>query len=213
MNKDITHNEDIVKIKKTIEKFRLPTWDELPSIYLYMDQVIELTTEYFEGISSLIGDEKILTAPMINNYIKLKVMPAPVKKRYGKAHLAYLFMISSLKQCMNISAMESIIPLMDDEEKIKAMYSDFTANQKAALDFLKNAMDRVLENRTEQDNQNLMLQVILASNFMKIFASGVTNSFALKNDNISSEEKDAVKELKKDEKEKADVKEGDANEI
>lgn len=206
MNIDITQNKDIVKIKKTIEKFRLPTWDELPSIYLYMDQVIELTAEYFEDISALGGGEKILTAPMINNYIKLKVMPAPVKKRYGKAHLAYIFMISSLKQCMNISAMESVIPLTDDEEEIRKMYSDFTDNLKFVLEFLNTVIDNVQKGCVsgETDDRAMMLRVVLASSFMKVFASGMTSSFYQKNNPCDTENDDAKKNTKKEGKKESE---------
>ena len=90
----------------------IPKWNELPEIDLYMDQVIVLMEKYLTDNSSL--DTKLITHSMINNYVKLGIMPAPIKKKYSRTHLAYLFIICSLKQVMPISSIKSVI-----EEKLK----------------------------------------------------------------------------------------------
>ncbi len=170
--------ENIMKIKNTLESFVLPGWDELPSIYLYMDQVIELATQYFRCVSELSGEEKILTPPMINNYIKMKAMPAPEKKRYGKTHLAYLLMISSLKQSMSIASMKSIIPLLENEEDIQRLYTDFVSNLKASMKALGDSITPIFEKDAipGQNQSNAIMQIAIASNFMKVFSSGIITS-------------------------------------
>ncbi|MBQ4630983.1 MAG: DUF1836 domain-containing protein [Clostridia bacterium] len=201
---------NLKKIQSALESFKLPGWDELPSIYLYMDQVIELTTGYFSEISSLLGDEKILTAPMINNYIKLKAMPSPVKKRYGKPHLAYLIMISTLKQSMNISSMESVIPLLDDEDKIREMYTSFVHNQRQALSSLKEVVTPIIDGATEKNGSfdDIVLQIVLASTFMKVFTSGIAVSNSEKPE--KTDDKKSVKAKK--ESDKSPNQESDENE-
>ncbi|MBQ4526509.1 MAG: DUF1836 domain-containing protein [Clostridia bacterium] len=176
MSKSNNSNDNLTKIQKTLENFCLPTWDELPPIYLYMDQVIELTAKYFGDVSVLMGEEKVLTAPMINNYIKLKAMPAPIKKRYGKIHLAYILMISSLKQCMNISAMKSIIPLSDDENEVRRMYESFICNQRSSLSTLREIMTPIIEKASGSDkaDSDTILQIVLSANLMKVFTYGFT---------------------------------------
>ena len=67
----------------------LPKWEELPDIELYMDQVIALTNRYLGNRTK----EKMLTSSMVNNYVKMKVMRAPVKKKYTRVHLIYLIVI------------------------------------------------------------------------------------------------------------------------
>ena len=49
---------------------RLPAWEELPDLALYMDQVLSLTARYLPG-----GEGKALTSAMVNNYVKQKVLP------------------------------------------------------------------------------------------------------------------------------------------
>lgn len=83
----------------------LPAWEELPDIELYMDQVVALTNRYLGNVTK----EKQLTASMVNNYVKMKAMPAPVKKKYAREHLMYLIVLCVLKQVMPLSSVESIL--------------------------------------------------------------------------------------------------------
>ena len=45
------YKEKTDKIIPILKDFELPPWDELPKIYLYMDQIIELVSEYFKPFS------------------------------------------------------------------------------------------------------------------------------------------------------------------
>ena len=85
---------------KRIQIIHLPRYDELPELSLYLDQVLEYVNENI-GIVFISQDEsngKVLTASMINNYVKNNIMPAPVKKRYTKDHIAFIITITILKQ-------------------------------------------------------------------------------------------------------------------
>lgn len=83
----------------------LPHWDELPDLELYMDQVLALISRYLDGN---LGD-KGLTASMVNNYVKLGVMPPPVRKKYTRVHLAYLVVICLMKPVLPIPSIEQMI--------------------------------------------------------------------------------------------------------
>ncbi len=102
----------------------LPEWDELPSIPLYMDQIVLLINTYLdpEGISS---KEKNITPAMINNYIKQKIMPPTVKKHYFRHHLACLLIICILKESVNISDIPQLLPDSMTESDMKEVYTHF----------------------------------------------------------------------------------------
>ena len=119
-----------------LEKFDLPDWDELPQLDLYMDQVILLLTRYLAPLERG-GDEKAITASIINNYVRMKVMPPPVKKRYSRVHLAYLVMICTLKQSLSISCIQRLLPEDRSEETVRALYTDFVRQYRAASGFLR----------------------------------------------------------------------------
>lgn len=84
----------------------LPRWDELPDIELYMDQVIALMGKYMQGFGE---DEKLLTSSMVNNYVKMGIVPAPVKKKYSRSHLAHLIIICAMKRVVSMSIIQAFI--------------------------------------------------------------------------------------------------------
>ena len=96
-----------------LKNYDLPDWDSLPPLDLYMDQVILLLTRYLSPLERY-GEEKAITASIINNYVRMKVMPPPVKKRYSRVHLAYLVIICTLKQSLSISCVQRSLPVGGD---------------------------------------------------------------------------------------------------
>ena len=85
---------------KDIETLRLPRYEDLSNIPLYLDQILEYINDALGTL--FVFDESILTQAMINNYVKQKAVPAPIKKRYDKEHMVYIIAITILKQIMNI---------------------------------------------------------------------------------------------------------------
>lgn len=87
--------------------FETPLWTDFPDIELYMDQVISVLerclTPFFPE------EEKCITSTMINNYVKQRLISPPENKRYGKKHLANLFMISILKRFMQLSEISTLL--------------------------------------------------------------------------------------------------------
>ena len=82
--------------------YHCPRWNELPEIELYIDQVISVLQSNL-SIFSKEENSPVITPNMINNYVKQEVLKPPVKKKYNKTHLAYLFVICILKRLMSIS--------------------------------------------------------------------------------------------------------------
>lgn len=111
------------------EKKVLPLWNELPDIDLYMDQVTSLVNRYLENETK----ERMLTPSMVNNYVKMKLMPAPVKKKYGREHLMYLIVICVLKQVMPLSSVEKILQDGLTGTEPGVFYENFRALYQAAF--------------------------------------------------------------------------------
>lgn len=84
----------------SLRTLKLPKYKELPTIPLYLDQVLEYVNVTLQPIFG--EDSVFITSAMINNYVKQKLMPAPVKKRYDRDHLAYIITITVLKQVVSI---------------------------------------------------------------------------------------------------------------
>lgn len=93
--------EQLKDFAQHLLNYRLPRWEELPDFDIYMDQVITLIERYLNILDD--GKDTIITSAMINNYVKLKLIPKPNKKKYNKEHIAFLIAITLLKQILTIS--------------------------------------------------------------------------------------------------------------
>lgn len=159
---------------KIIKKHTIPGWDELPSIDLYMDQVIILINKYLYIFNAVSSDEKIITSSMINNYVKLNIIPAPFKKKYSKAHLAYLIIVCTLKQTLNMSTIQKIMPLNISIDEVKEIYNSFVINQNKSLLYVMEKIKEVADPiiNLPEDNQerlnDLTLQIATSSNIFKV---------------------------------------------
>ncbi len=97
----------VMEPAESMAKIHLPRWKELPDLEIYMDQVLSLITRYFADYPGF--DSKGITASMVNNYVKLGIIPPPSKKKYHRMHLAYLIIICVLKTVLPISLVSGMI--------------------------------------------------------------------------------------------------------
>ena len=96
--------------EERIITFHCPRWEELPDVDLYVDQLVGYIERHLSDL--YIGQEgKFITASMINNYVKMKLIPAPVRKRYGIRQLARLIVVCTLKRDFSISELSSMMTI------------------------------------------------------------------------------------------------------
>ena len=145
-----------------MQHYSLPDWDHLPDMELYIDQVVTLVCRYLELIPQ---DESnpLVTASSINNYVRLKVMPAPVKKRYSMA----------------LTEIPKILPSELDEEAVRVMYNAFTARVSAATQTFITQVDAVADQELAEGNAqgctDLVLHSAVNSVLYKLLTVKLTN--------------------------------------
>lgn|SRR5690554_3402480 len=116
--------------------FRLPRFEELPEIPLYLDQVLEYVNDVLSDIFQ--DEEKLVTRSMINNYVKHKIMPAPTNRRYTNEHLAYIIVITVFKSVLSLPNIAKGIEIILMELEPKQGYNLFTEMiEKSIHDTLK----------------------------------------------------------------------------
>jgi len=121
------------------QRFALPDWEGLPQLDLYMDQIIILLTQYLAPISR--GQEdKAITASIINNYVRMKIVPPPVKKKYSRVHIAFLVVICTLKQSLTISSIQRMLPQDRSEEAVRDFYNGFVQQYRATISALRTGL-------------------------------------------------------------------------
>lgn len=116
---------------KSINEYSPVPWNMIPDLGLYMDQVITFITRTYQP---LYGDaaEGYLSASMINNYVKAKLIPRPVSKKYSREQIALLSMIVALKQ---VASIEDVRKMITPQEgmSVEQLYTLFCQRQKSAL--------------------------------------------------------------------------------
>lgn len=100
-----------------------PKWSELPTIDLYLDQVLLYVNQL--DSSSIVDDDKGLTAAMINNYVKNGHLDKPIKKKYSRRQLARLIVIICLKNVFAIQEISKTISSLTKDGDSEAMYDNF----------------------------------------------------------------------------------------
>ena len=98
-------------------------WSELPTIDLYLDQVLLYVNQL--DSSSIVDDDKGLTAAMINNYVKNGHLDKPIKKKYSRRQLARLIVITCLKNVFAIQEISKTISSLTKDGDSEAMYDNF----------------------------------------------------------------------------------------
>ena len=106
-------------------------WNMIPDLGLYMDQVITFITRMYQPLYGNAA-EGYLSASMINNYVKAKLIPRPVGKKYNREQIALLAMIVALKQVASIEDVRKMITPADDMT-VEQMYTLFCQRQKSAI--------------------------------------------------------------------------------
>ena len=159
-----------------IIKHKLPYWDELPEIDLYMDQVIVLMEKY---LSFHITDEntKIITPSMINNYVKLGIMPKKKKKKYSREHIAYLIIICTLKQTLSISDIKHLIELRVKRSSIKDTLNFFSDLYDSTLNTVF-AIGKKYSSKNQLDDElfgDTALYMAIGSSLSNYVASRIVN--------------------------------------
>ena len=167
--------------EKFLKKYKLPSWEELPGLELYMDQVIVLLSQYLGFLPRDEHSDKVITASIINNYVRMRIIPPPVKKKYSKIHMAYLIMICILKQSLNISYVQSIIPIGLDESQVKAIYDGFAEKlgdiSAAFVDSIRVSAADILDsdNHDPMAVNSFVVETAIISNLYKLLTEKLVN--------------------------------------
>lgn len=193
---DDTLQQQLESWAGTIVSFHIPRWNELPELDLYMDQVIVFSERI---LSNFPGDSpsKLISPSIINNYVKLDIIPQPVKKKYSRTHIAYLLMICILKQVLPISAITDLISYQLKISSIEEVYNHFCAVQeqatRSAVELARNKdlLGKPGEDKPELALETLVLQMAAVANSSKILAEKVINLWREQEDEAVTEQEAA----------------------
>ena len=165
--------DEMLDLKQRLQEQRPASWENLPDISLYMDQVLALMNRQTIHFS----DEDNLTAAMINNYIKDGVAPRAEGKRYNKTHLAYLTMICVLKQVLPVKDVALLTSREMENKSVQENYDRFCAELSSALN---GAADQMPEELDEEHLAETAMSFALLSYAFGLSARRMTEVMRIK---------------------------------
>ncbi len=145
-----------------LSEFKMPRHTELPDIDCYMDQVISIMERHLDLLS--IGGNKFITPAMINNYVKLGIIPPPVKKRYTREHLCHLYIICTLKSVISIPAISELIEVLTKTRSVFEVYDLFCEAYENMLRRAAETAQEMLREASEPDEGLSKLALFMAVN-------------------------------------------------
>ena len=119
-------------VSKNLRSFSLPLYRDLPNVPLYRDQVIAYINEKLAPLALCI-EQPVITPSMVNNYVKIGLIPAPQKKQYGREALARLIAICIFKQVLPISAVQSLFRIQRYSYDAEVAYNYVAAQLQLSL--------------------------------------------------------------------------------
>ena len=136
---------------QSLTQAHLPRWSNLPDIFLYKDQVVTLVEKF---VAPFAIEDSLLTPAMINNYVKLGIIPKPdAKKRYERRHVAFLIAVTLLKAVLPLKLIGEAIYLQAKQEGERLAYDHFCDGIETAVCACVNTYfhsDNVKESITEE---------------------------------------------------------------
>ena len=103
-----------------LKDIKFPHWDDLPTFDLYMDQVVAYVNDVLSPLNM-----PAVTSTMINNYVKQKVIMAPVKKKYQTMQIADILIISLMKPVFSLEEIRAAMDQVTVGDYPKQAYNTF----------------------------------------------------------------------------------------
>lgn len=147
--------ETVRELKAKMREERPNSWDSLPDLSLYMDQVVGYMSRQLIGGTP----EERLTSAMVNNYIKDGHLPRAEGKRYSKTHLAYLTRLCTLKTVLPVKDAGFLVNFGGDGT-VEEEYSAFCEGLDAAL---SEVAERLPDECEREELAELALELALKS--------------------------------------------------
>ena len=147
------------RIAEAFRDFRLPRYQEIPEVGLYLEQA----AKYINGALAPLG-EPVLTGSMISNYVKKGLIANPVKKQYSRDQIAYLIFISVAKSVLSLDALATFLQLQKQTYPLGKAYDYFVREFEDLIAFsfeLSDTTDMFPE--INSDEKRLLYTCIIAA--------------------------------------------------
>lgn len=162
-------------IGTSVKEFRLPRYEEIPDVGLYLEQTAYCLTECLKPLDIAV------TGSMISNYVKRGLVKNPVKKLYNREQIAYLLFISVAKNVLSLEDIQLLIRIQQITYAPEVAYNYFCCELENVLQVVFGLKDTLDEVGVEHTDAKVMLRNAIITVAHKIY---LDKSFALVRENM-----------------------------
>ena len=152
------------RIAQAVVTFRLPRYNEIPNVGLYLEQATKYVCEYLAPLG-----EFSLTPSMISNYVKKGLIANPVKKQYGREQIAYLFFIAVAKSVLSLDALTGFIKVRQKTYSLPKAYDYFCDEFENLLQFTFELKDTIEMSGEDNTDEKRLLFTCLVAAVQKVY--------------------------------------------
>lgn len=122
-----------------LKELKLPRYKDLPDFGIYSEQLVEIVNKALEA---MFDKDNKLTKSMVNNYVKHKIMPSPIKKRYFRNHIVYCIVITVFKNNLSIAEIDGGILHELKKSSIEESYNYFCDKIESVMKLIIDILDK-----------------------------------------------------------------------
>ena len=158
-------NEEMKRaVEEKIRNFRLPDYEEIPDVGLYLEQTCRSVTDFLAPLESV-----TLTTSMISNYVKKGLIQNPVKKLYYRSHIAYIIFVAVAKTVLSLEDLQLFIALQKRTYDERTAYQYFCREFENILKFIFGVKEQLDEVGNDHTDEKIMLRNTIITVAHKIF--------------------------------------------
>ena len=140
-------------LAETVRKFRLPRFEEIPDVGLYLEQVTKYIGDYLAPLENV-----NITSSMISNYVKRGLVSNPVKKQYNREQIAYLLYIAVAKNALSLDNIGILFKMQRRTYEIKAAYDYFCTELEDFIFYVFGLRDSVEPADSDTSDEKMILR-------------------------------------------------------
>lgn len=115
-------------MENSLNQFKLVSWAALPTMPVYMDQLLELVNQVLAPLNLA-----PVTKTMVNSYVKQHFFSRPAGRRYTRNHIVAVIVVSILKTDFSLPTISRVILKIRDSRQIELRYAQFDRALQATL--------------------------------------------------------------------------------
>ncbi len=152
------------RIAAPIAGFRLPRYEQIPDVGLYLEQTVKYISGYLQVVQ-----KNCITSSMVSNYVKMGLLRNPVKKQYGRDQIAYLMFIALAKNVLSLENLAKFIRLQQKTYSLEQAYDYFCMEFENILQFVMELKEQPDDIGTETTDEKFMLRKTIVAIAHKIY--------------------------------------------